>query len=171
MYLLNNSFPDASKIIELLSDLNKGESGFSGTNYNDSDFELQTYFQYLKDESNGKGLQNGYVPQTTFWAYDNNKNIIGMSRLRHYLNSFLLTKGGHIGYYVKKSERGKGFGTELLRKTIKEARFLGIDKVLVTTDIDNIPSINVIEKCNGILEDERQDLESKTLYKRFWINT
>ena len=43
---------------------------------------------------------------------------------------------GHCGYSVRPSERGKGYGKEMLRLNILNAKKLGIEKVLVTCDAD-----------------------------------
>lgn len=42
-----------------------------------------------------------------------------------------LEHGGHCGYSVRPSERGKGYGKEMLRLNIRNAKRLGIEKVKV----------------------------------------
>jgi len=44
---------------------------------------------------------------------------------------------------------------------------MGLDKVLITCDQDNIGSAKTIEKCGGILENEVDD--NGTIKKRYWI--
>jgi predicted acetyltransferase len=58
-------------------------------------------------------------------------------------------EGGHIGYDVRPSERGKGCGTRLLRLTLQKARELGLDDVLITADEGNAASWKVIERNGG----------------------
>ena len=58
-------------------------------------------------------------------------------------------EGGHIGYDVRPSERGKGCGTRLLRLTLQKARELGLDDVLITADEANAASWKVIERNGG----------------------
>jgi predicted acetyltransferase len=93
-----------------------------------------------------------------------------MSHLRHQLTSSLLCRGGNIGYYVVGPERGKGYGTAVLAQTLLEARKLGLNRVLLSADSDNEPSLRVIERNGGVLEDERLDETTGTLYRRYWID-
>lgn len=154
-------------LYDLLNDLGNGENGFLGTNYGENDFEIETYLETLIDESNGINLKPGYVAQTTCWFMDENNRIIAMSRIRHELTTNLLNDGGNVGYYVKKMERGKGFGTELLRQTIVRAREIGINHFLLTPRSSNQASIALIEKNGGLMEDER--ISDNEKYRRYWI--
>jgi predicted acetyltransferase len=78
--------------------------------------------------SEGRNLRAGWVPMTTFWLLDATDNAVGVSRLRHRLTESLMRSGGHIGYFVKRQERGKGYGTAILHETLDEARKLGIEE-------------------------------------------
>lgn len=56
-----------------------------------------------------------------------------MIDLHHHINHPILgTWGGHCGYSVRPSERGKGYAKEMLRLNIKNAKVIGIEKLLVT---------------------------------------
>ena len=55
----------------------------------------------------------------------------------------------HIGYAVKPSERKKGYGTEMLRLGLLKAKKIGIKKVIMNCNIDNLPSKKIIEKNGG----------------------
>lgn len=74
--------------------------------------------------------------------------IVGMVNIRHRLNEHLLKVGGHIGYSICKSERGKGYGKEQLRLALLEAKNIDINKVLMTCDKDNFLSRNTILSAN-----------------------
>ena len=54
-----------------------------------------------------------------YWKDD---EIIGQFRIRHYLCDSLKEGGGHIGYYIGKTLRGRGYGTEGLRLTLQVAK-------------------------------------------------
>lgn len=84
------------------------------------------------------------------------------------MNEYLLSYGGHIGYSVRRSERKKGYATEMLKLALKECEGLGITKVLLTCDKDNIASAKTIIKNEGILENEVQ--EEGGITQRYWIN-
>jgi predicted acetyltransferase len=104
----------------------------------------------------------GWVPSSTWWFCDG-PLYIGRVSLRHRLTDYLLSAGGHVGYDVRPSARLRGHATAMLRATLPEARRLGIERVLVTCDDDNVGSIKVIERCGGVLEDTRDGK------RRYWI--
>ena len=67
-----------------------------------------------------------------------------MTNLRHYLNDYLLTYGGHIGYSVRPAERQHGYATQMLRLTLEKAREHGIEKVRICCDHYNVASAKTI---------------------------
>ncbi|WP_406832042.1 GNAT family N-acetyltransferase [Pedococcus sp. KACC 23699] len=77
----------------------------------------------------------------------------------------LATVGGHVGYSVRPSARRRGFASDALRHVVPVAAGLGIERLLVTCDLDNLGSARTIESAGGELEGE---LEGK---RRYWIRT
>lgn len=115
-------------------------------------------------ESNGR-----LVPDSTFFALDIKRNIfVGAINIRHYLNERLLLSGGHIGDGVRPSERRKGYATEIIGLGLKECKKLGIDKVLMVCDKDNIGSKKSIIHNGGVLENE-VEVDGEVL-QRYWID-
>lgn len=114
--------------------------------------DFSAYLTALRDRERGEGLPAGWVSDSHFWLVDEAR-IVGCSRLRHRLTPALQREGGHIGYDVRPSERRKGYGTLLLRLTLERASALGITRVRVTCDADNAPSVRVIEKNGGVLDE------------------
>ena len=53
---------------------------------------------------------------------------------------FLFNFGGHIGYSITPSERGKGYGKLQLKMGLEIAKSLGIKNCLITADVENIVS-------------------------------
>ncbi len=92
-----------------------------------------------------------------------------MLNLRHYLNDYLEQFGGHIGYSVRKSERQKGYATEMLSLALGEAKKLGLSRVLVTCDRENTGSAKTILNNGGVLENEVFDPNDGTVTQRYWI--
>ncbi|MHB8934154.1 MAG: GNAT family N-acetyltransferase, partial [Bellilinea sp.] len=92
------------------------------------------------------------------------------SRLRHRLTPLLEEEGGHIGYDIRPSERGKGYATLLLALTLEKARESGMAGVLVTCDEDNIASARVIEKNKGQLLNTVVSQTSGKQVRRYWID-
>ena len=76
--------------------------------------------------------------------------------------------GGHIGDGIRPSERGKGYGTELVRLALIECKKLGIHRVLMTCDKDNIASAKTILRNGGVLENEVVNEEGE-IEQRYWI--
>jgi len=50
------------------------------------------------------------------------------------------------------------------------ARAVGIDRVLVTCDDDNVGSAAVIERCGGVFDSLVEPTEGRTLTRRYWID-
>ena len=131
--------------------------------------EFDAFVRTLNDRAEGKGLPEGYVPESIFWLVDNGE-FIGDVRIRHRLNDHLLHVGGHIGYYIRESKRGQGYGSKILAMALPKAKELGIQRVLVTCDLTNVASRRIIEKNGGILEDKRPNPEGGPDKFRFWIS-
>jgi predicted acetyltransferase len=130
--------------------------------------DFAAHVGWLQDMAQGIGLTPGLVPQSTFWLVQDTV-IVGVSRLRHRLNAQLLIEGGHIGYDVSPSERRKGYATRLLALTLEKAGEMGLERVLVTCDSDNIASAKVIQLNGGVLEDEIVLESTGQPLQRYWI--
>ena len=124
----------------------------------------------LQDCKHGRQLRDDWVPCSTFYLVRQDGKIVGKSSLRHELNDFLRKIGGHIGYVIRPDECQKGCGTMILKLTLEKARELGLKKVLVTCDSDNIASAKIIEKNGGILEGTYQNAELPVPKRRYWID-
>ncbi len=109
------------------------------------------------------------VPSHTYLAVRKNDNrIVGIIDLRHHINHPVLgTWGGHCGYSVRPSERGKGYAKEMLRLNVENAKKLGIAKLLITCDETNIASEKTILANGGIFENIVEAEGCKI--KRYWI--
>lgn len=122
-----------------------------------------------KDHARGIGLPEEWVPCSTYWLFHKGQ-IIGTCSLRHELNDFLRDFGGHIGYSIRPSQWGKGYGRQMLGLALEKARVLGIERVLVTCDDDNVASARVIEKNGGKLGDKIKTEYADYLVRRYWID-
>ena len=79
--------------------------------------DIETYIESLEvKEDDGK-----HVPDSTFFCLDVERNIfVGAVTFDINLNDELIIGSGHIGNGIRPSERGKGFGTEMISLTLKE---------------------------------------------------
>ena len=112
----------------------------------------ESYDDFLKKLEESKHIEDthpDYANQTTYVLTDEIGHIYGMSCLRHCLKGDLINIGGHVGYAIRPSERGKGYGTIQLRLVLEKALELGIKEVLVTCRENNIGSKLTMEKCVG----------------------
>lgn len=110
----------------------------------------------------------GWVP-TTFLVAVRGEEIVGRVSIRHELNDFLLRLGGHIGYGVRPGHRRRGYASSILRQALAVTDGLGVERVLVTCDDDNVGSARTIEGVGGVLEDVVADGE-ETPKRRYWID-
>ena len=127
---------------------------------------VKKYYNYRK----GIDLKPGRVPQTTYWLVEGDK-FIGEIGIRHELTESLLKYAGHIGYGIRYSCWGKGYGTKMLALALKKAKSIGLNRVLITCDEDNIASAKVIENNGGKLENIIENIvDGKPVQtKRYWI--
>lgn len=116
-----------------------------------------------------KGTSEGTVPDSTFFCLDTERDIfVGAVNIRHYLNEGLLLNGGHIGDGVRPSQRRKGIATKMIGLALEECRKLGIDRVLMVCDKNNIGSAKSIQNNGGVLENEV--LVDGVVEQRYWID-
>lgn len=132
-----------------------------------SDFE--SMLEELAGFSNGIGIDEGFVPHTTYWLANKHDDIVGTVNIRHHLNEKLLQIGGNIGYGVRPSERRKGYASAMLRLALEKTKEMGMKKVLVTCNKDNIPSAKTIINNGGQLESEFEEAHGN-IVQRYWID-
>ena len=125
-------------------------------------------FEYYMDNLEVKEGTENLVPDSTFFCLDEDRDIfVGAVNIRHYLNEALLRDGGHIGDGVRPSERRKGIATKMIGLALDECRKLGIDRVLMVCDKDNIGSAKSIINNGGVLENEI--IDGEVIEQRYWI--
>ena len=131
---------------------------------------VNEWLENLKKNSCEETVAEGLVPATTYLAVrKGDGQVVGMIDIRHRLSDFLLNSGGHVGYSVRRSERRKGYATEMVRLALKVCRDrLLLSKVLITCDKENIASAKTILANGGLLENEI--LEEGQITQRYWIN-
>ena len=134
--------------------------------------EATSYEEWVKEkenEKNGVDLRDAYVPCTTLFLKSMSDNkVCGSISIRHELNEFLFNFGGHIGYSVTPSERGKGYGKLQLKMALEIAKDLGIEKCLITADKTNTLSNKTIISEGGVLENTV--MWNNEPLNRYWIN-
>ena len=144
-------------------------SRMDGTSALDKYADFDAWLAQLRKLKDPATTPAGLVPATEYLALDEHEHLVGMTNLRHRLNDYLLTYGGHIGYSVRPSERQNGYATQMLRLTLEKAKERGIEKVRICCDHYNVASAKTIRANGGVLEDEQFDSSDGTLTQRYWI--
>jgi predicted acetyltransferase len=122
--------------------------------------------QLLSYADHDQVLPDGMVHCDYYWIVDGEPaEVVGFLAFRHELNAFLLEEGGHIGYAVRPGRRRQGHATRALGLAVRRAAELGLKRVLVTCDDDNVASAATIIANGGVLEDVRKGKQ------RYWIET
>lgn len=130
--------------------------------------DCHDFDKYMANLECKEETEEGRVPNSVFFCPDTERNIfVGAVDIRHYLNGHNCFIGGHIGDGIRPSERRKGYATKMIGLALEECRKLGLNKVLMTCDSDNIASEKSIIANGGIFEMEIED--EGEIEKRFWI--
>lgn len=129
----------------------------------------EEWFREIERYSNAITCPTDRVPSYTYIALRlSDHRIVGICDLRHHINHPVLSLwGGHIGYSVRPNERRKGYGKEMLRLVLNEARALGLERVMITCNSDNIASEKTIIANGGVFE--KDVIVDNEVIKRYWI--
>ena len=125
--------------------------------------EGETYADFL--ERIKRNMETGnpkydFAKSSLYFLIDNNEKIVWIEAIRHELNDALRFDAGNIGYGIRPSERRKGYATEGLRLTLEKCKEMGMKKVLLTCDKDNIGSAKAMIN-NGWIRDSEYKHEWK----------
>lgn len=115
--------------------------------------DADAFFAAVRIFEIGRDLPPDRVPMSHYLFFEDSV-LVGASRIRWRLVPVLLLDGGHIGYEVRRSARGRGIAKEMLRRSVAMARGRGISEIVLTAATENLPSIRVIESQSGVFEKE-----------------
>jgi predicted acetyltransferase len=135
------SITDSEAAYHFFQEMPENDHGFV------NNFALLTYAEFqrrvpaLLDEAEGKNLLVGRVPQTLFFLWKDGE-IIGLFKVRHYLNDALRNGSGHIGFGILPQYRRKGYATKGLTLAIEAAKnIIREDEIYMSCYQDNIGSL------------------------------
>ena len=154
---------DEATILDMVAEFRMAKSADDGF-FGEEDFIYEDWLATIRAAELGLDLPADFVPYIQFVAFDQTGKALGFLNLRLRLNQALLERGGHIGYSIRPSERGKGYAKESLRQGLLEAAKKNIKSVLVTCSPSNEASRRTILANGGLYEDQRAGGE------RYWID-
>ncbi|MET3558223.1 putative acetyltransferase [Streptococcus rupicaprae] len=163
MQLRRPTAADQAAVEEMMAEFIASGSATDGGFWDPENFDYADWLQYNADAEMGLNIPEEFVPAVQFVSFDEAGRALGFLHLRLRLNDFLLEQGGHIGYSIRPSERGKGYAKEQLRLGLLECPQKNITKALITCSTENPASRATIVANGGVLEDVREGTE------RYWV--
>ena len=88
--------------------------------------------------------------RTYFLVRESDSRVIGMINIRLALNERLSNYGGHIGYSIRPTERGKGYNNIHLYLGLTGCRKYGIERIFMDADLENPASWKTMEAFGGV---------------------
>lgn len=154
LYLKAANTEDWQQEYEFLQAIPADENGFENGYHGMTPEQFRTQaLPEMMASARGENLPEGFVPQTNFFLWKQNR-IVGMFKVRHYLNDALRNGAGHIGYSIAPEYRGSGYAKAGLCLALRELRKLAPAEethAYLSCNIDNDASLAVQLSCGGIV--------------------
>ena len=150
LYVKKANHEDIEKEWAFVRDMPEDENGLTNawSGISHDGFENKALPDMLRF-SRGENLPDWMVPETFLFLWEDD-TIVGQFRIRHYLNDALREGGGHIGQFIKKEYRGRGYATKGLALTLDLARtIVPEDEFYLRVNRDNPASLKVMQKNGG----------------------
>ena len=162
-------------ILDFLDEFVKYGSDLNGAGALDKIYEGYTFEEALdrclKTENEEYARSINRCPGKVFLLIREKDNkIVGCINLRWNLTEEVLKFGGHIGYSIRPTERKKGYNKINLYLILKEAKKIGLDKVMLDCSVNNIGSDKTIKALGGVLERCEVDPWDNELTNVYWID-
>lgn len=174
-YLEVPSIKRKDEIIEYINEFVFYNSDINGTGSLDKILEGYTFEQALERCLNMQKEEYankiGRCQSKTFLLIRKNDNrIIGTINVRWNLTEEMKQFGGNIGYGIRPTERRKGYNKINLYLGLIEAKKLGLDKVMLDCDVNNLGSSKTMQALGGTLERTEIDPYDGVLTSVYWFN-
>jgi predicted acetyltransferase len=142
------SSSDAEAAYRFFQEMPANDNGFMNNFHGITFEEFQKQVPMILDEAEGKNLREGRVPQTLFFLWSEGE-IVGLFKVRHYLNDALRNGSGHIGFGILPRHRRKGYATQGLALVIEQAKhIIREDEIYMSCYRHNLGSLKT-QLANG----------------------
>ena len=112
--------------------------------------DYEGWLRKLNEDRLRTANEENVPARTYFLVRDSDRRLIGMINIRLALNERLRRYGGHIGYSIRPTERGKGYNKINLYLGLKVCDQHGIKSVFLDADLDNPASWKTMEALGGV---------------------
>jgi len=170
-------FPTAEyeeKAKEIINEMHEYNSEVNGSGGIEPFLERDDYAGWLKkviSYTDVANIKEGKVPCLTyFYVRNSDGRVVGMINIRLADNELVCTEAGHIGYFIRPTERRKHYASQMLNDALRVCRILRLYRVYVTCDVTNPASAGTIKNCGGVLEEELYSETFKVEIQRYVID-
>lgn len=134
------------------------------------DSSYEEFYDSLEVNKHINQINPEWANQTSYVLIDENGHIYGAANIRHELKGKLREIGGHVGYGIRPSERGKGYATLQLKLLLEKMDKMGIDNALITCRENNIGSIKTMNKFIGTADSLIPSRYEGIMEYRYWVD-
>ena len=174
-YLEKPTLKRKEDVIDYLTEFAQDNSPINGSSLFENILYGQSYEQCLKnieklvDVEYAKSVNR--LPVKVFFLIRKEDNkLIGMINIRSHFDEELDKFKGHIGYSIRPSERQKGYNKIQLYLGLEKAKELGLKRVRLSCEVDNLGSNKTIKALGGILEESAIDPSDNIATNVYWID-
>ena len=160
---------DQEQLLQMKREIEALDGNFEGFTRLRAVDDFLVFMEKLERSKHRELLLPGFSPETTYAAVNQAGHVVGVIVIRTELTEKLRCHGGNIGYLVRPRERNKGFGTAMLKAAVDKCRGTAMRRVLVTCRKENIASVKVVERDQGVYENDYITPEDGVCYQRYWI--
>ncbi len=174
-FLERPSIERKDEIIDYINEFVEYNSDINGTGSLDKILEGYTFEQALERCLNTEDKEYAEKvgrcqSKTSLLIREDDNRIVGTINVRWNLNEAMLQFGGHIGYGIRPTERRKGYNKINLYLGMIEAKKVGLDRVMLDCDVENIGSDKTLKALGGSLERTEIDPSDGILTNVYWFD-
>lgn len=174
-YFERPSIEKKDEIIDFLNEFKEYNSNIHGSGALNKIFNGYSFEEALEMTLNMENDEyarsiNRATGKTLLFIRESDKKIIGVLNLRWNLPPNMFEFGGHIGYSIRPTERRKGYNKIQLYMGLIEAKKIGLDRVMLDCNINNIGSDKTLKALGGVLERTGIDPSDGNLTNVYWFN-